>query len=87
MGRKVTLATCCLNQWAMDFEGNLQRILKSIAASKEKGARYRLGPELEICGYGCGDHFYESDTCLHSFQVLSELLLSPITQDIICDVG
>ena len=29
MGRKVTVATCTLNQWAMDFEGNLSRILRS----------------------------------------------------------
>lgn len=32
MGRKVTVATCALNQWALDFEGNLQRILKSKSA-------------------------------------------------------
>ncbi|XP_057583901.1 glutamine-dependent NAD(+) synthetase isoform X4 [Hippopotamus amphibius kiboko] len=87
MGRKVTVATCALNQWALDFEGNLQRILKSIEIAKHKGARYRLGPELEICGYGCWDHYYESDTLLHSLQVLAALLESPITQDIICDVG
>uniref|UniRef100_A0A8C0XWI1 Glutamine-dependent NAD(+) synthetase n=1 Tax=Castor canadensis TaxID=51338 RepID=A0A8C0XWI1_CASCN len=87
MGRKVTVATCALNQWALDFEGNLQRILKSIKIAKNRGARYRLGPELEICGYGCWDHHYESDTLLHSIQVLAELLESPITQDIICDVG
>ncbi|XP_043932891.1 glutamine-dependent NAD(+) synthetase [Protopterus annectens] len=87
MGRKVVVATCALNQWALDFEGNLQRILKSIEIAKSKGARYRLGPELEICGYGCSDHFYESDTILHSFQVLATLLTSPITEDIICDVG
>ena len=29
MGRKVTLATCSLNQWALDFDGNLRRIVKS----------------------------------------------------------
>ncbi|KAM4018487.1 glutamine-dependent NAD(+) synthetase [Anomaloglossus baeobatrachus] len=87
MGRKVTLATCSLNQWALDFEGNLHRILQSIKIAKEKGARYRLGPELEICGYGCSDHFFESDTILHSFQVLAKLLESPDTADIICDVG
>ncbi|XP_073514933.1 glutamine-dependent NAD(+) synthetase isoform X1 [Phyllobates terribilis] len=87
MGRKVTLATCSLNQWALDFEGNLHRILQSIKIAKEKGARYRLGPELEICGYGCSDHFFESDTILHSFQVLAKLLESPVTADIICDVG
>lgn len=44
---------------------------------------------LYICysGYGCADHFYESDTLLHSFQVLKKLLQSPVTEDIICDVG
>ncbi|XP_060033251.1 glutamine-dependent NAD(+) synthetase [Erinaceus europaeus] len=87
MGRKVTVATCALNQWALDFEGNLQRILRSIEIAKQKGARYRLGPELEICGYGCWDHFYEPDTLLHSLQVLAALLEAPATQDIVCDVG
>ncbi|XP_025054581.1 glutamine-dependent NAD(+) synthetase isoform X6 [Alligator sinensis] len=87
MGRAVTVATCALNQWALDFDGNLERILRSIEIAKHKGARYRLGPELEICGYGCSDHYYESDTLLHSFQVLAKLLESPAAQDIICDVG
>ncbi|XP_019406983.1 PREDICTED: glutamine-dependent NAD(+) synthetase isoform X4 [Crocodylus porosus] len=87
MGRAVTVATCALNQWALDFDGNLERILRSIEIAKHKGARYRLGPELEICGYGCSDHYYESDTHLHSFQVLAKLLESPAAQDIICDVG
>ncbi|XP_041741152.1 glutamine-dependent NAD(+) synthetase [Coregonus clupeaformis] len=87
MGRKVILATCSLNQWALDFDGNLERILRSISIAKSQGAKYRLGPELEICGYGCADHFYESDTLLHCFQVLRKLLESPVTQDIICDVG
>uniref|UniRef100_A0A673VYY5 Glutamine-dependent NAD(+) synthetase n=1 Tax=Salmo trutta TaxID=8032 RepID=A0A673VYY5_SALTR len=87
MGRKVILATCSLNQWALDFDGNLERILRSIEIAKSQGAKYRLGPELEICGYGCADHFYESDTLLHCFQVLRKLLESPVTQDIICDVG
>uniref|UniRef100_A0A667WQF3 Glutamine-dependent NAD(+) synthetase n=1 Tax=Myripristis murdjan TaxID=586833 RepID=A0A667WQF3_9TELE len=87
MGRKVTVATCSLNQWALDFDGNLQRILTSIEVAKSRGAKYRLGPELEVSGYGCADHFYESDTLLHSLQVLKKLLESPVTQDIICDVG
>lgn len=29
MGRAVTVATCALNQWALDFEGNLERIIRS----------------------------------------------------------
>lgn len=40
--RIATLATCNLNQWALDFEGNLRRIVKSIEVAKELGARYRV---------------------------------------------
>jgi len=29
MGRKVALAVCSLNQWAMDFMGNMERIIES----------------------------------------------------------
>ncbi|XP_031548903.1 glutamine-dependent NAD(+) synthetase-like [Actinia tenebrosa] len=87
MRGRVTLATCSLNQWALDFEGNVRRILESIQISKDRGASYRLGPELEICGYGCADHFYESDTLMHSLQGLAYLLKSPLTRGIICDVG
>lgn len=49
---RITLATCALNQWALDFEGNYQRIKKSIIQAKEAGATLRVGPELEITGYG-----------------------------------
>ncbi|KAJ3189551.1 glutamine-dependent NAD(+) synthetase [Irineochytrium annulatum] len=83
----ITVATCSLNQWAMDFEGNKARILESVARAKEMGAVYRLGPELEICGYGCNDHFLEGDTITHSWEVLADLLESPICQDILVDVG
>lgn len=51
----VTLATCALNQWILDFEGNLRRIKESIIKAKEAGATLRVGPELEIPGYGM-DH-------------------------------
>lgn len=37
-----------LNQWALDFEGNLERILESIRIAKERGSKLRVGPELEI---------------------------------------
>uniref|UniRef100_A0A1I8IT24 Glutamine-dependent NAD(+) synthetase n=1 Tax=Macrostomum lignano TaxID=282301 RepID=A0A1I8IT24_9PLAT len=82
-----TMATCVLNQWSMDFAGNKRRILSSIIEAKRLGASYRLGPELEITGYGCSDHFYEGDTFLHSWQVLRDLLIDPATRDIVCDVG
>jgi NAD+ synthase (glutamine-hydrolysing) len=52
MGHLVTVATCNLNQWALDFEGNTRRIIESIQKAKQAGAGLRVGPELEICGYG-----------------------------------
>ncbi|XP_075529791.1 NAD synthetase [Dermacentor variabilis] len=87
MGRKVTLAVCTLNQWALDFDGNYKRILKSIKEAKARGASFRAGPELEVTGYGCADHFYESDTLLHSWEVLASLLRDPTCEGIMVDIG
>jgi len=70
----ITLSTCNLNQWALDFDGNVIRILESCRLAKEQGASYRLGPELEICGYGCEDHFLENDTFDHCWESLVQLL-------------
>lgn len=119
--RVAVLATCNLDQWALDFEGNLRRIQASIAEARRRGATYRVrlsemaaarccgsrracgaaallvlgwlppsrrcdsrpahptnalfascrapqvGPELEVPGYGCEDHFGEHDTVEHSW--------------------
>eukprot|EP00111_Clytia_hemisphaerica_P001503 TCONS_00004305-protein len=87
MPRKTTIACCSLSQWALDFEGNLRRILESIRLAKEIGARYRVGPELEISGYGCNDHFLESDTFLHSWESLACILENSVCENILVDVG
>lgn len=82
-----TVATCALNQWALDFDGNRDRIFESIRRARAAGCTLRIGPELEIPGYGCYDHFLESDTELHSWQVLAELLATDLTDGILVDVG
>ncbi len=82
-----TLATCNLNQWALDFEGNLERISESIRIAKARGAKFRLGPELEIPGYGCEDAFLEGDTLRHSWECLAQILDSDLTDGILCDIG
>ena len=87
MGHLVTVATCNLNQWAMDFEGNRDRIIESIRLAKEQGAQFRTGPELEITGYGCLDHFLESDTYLHSWEMVAQILGHEDCQNILIDVG
>ncbi|PSR76313.1 hypothetical protein PHLCEN_2v8545 [Hermanssonia centrifuga] len=65
----------------------MERILESIRIAKERGATLRVGPELEITGYGCLDHFLEGDTCLHSWEVLAKILDSAEAQGILCDIG
>ena len=85
--RLATLATCNLNQWSLDFDGNLDRILQSIQIAKEQHATYRLGPELEVTGYSCEDAFLEEDTFFHAWEVMAEILSSDATNGILCDIG
>uniref|UniRef100_A0A914H0I0 Glutamine-dependent NAD(+) synthetase n=1 Tax=Globodera rostochiensis TaxID=31243 RepID=A0A914H0I0_GLORO len=74
LGRIIKVAVCSVNQWALDFAGNKQRILKTCRDAYKMNATIRLGPELEITGYNCLDHFYELDTEQHSWEVLRELV-------------
>lgn len=66
----VKVAICALNQHPLDFSRNLKNILQSIRQAKEQGCRLRVGPELEVSGYMCEDHFNEYDTVIHSWQVI-----------------
>ncbi|MCJ1289338.1 glutamine-dependent NAD(+) synthetase [Xylographa carneopallida] len=86
MGHLTTLATCNLNQWALDFDGNQERIIESIRQAKAAGASLRVGPELEITGYGLLDHFLEGDTFLHSWESLVEIIIHKECQDILLDM-
>ena len=87
MSKFAVLATCNLNQWALDFEGNRDRIIESIKIAKKHDAKFRIGPELEVCGYGCQDHFLEYDTYLHSWQVLADILKDESCYGIVIDIG
>lgn len=87
MGHYVTISTCNLNQWALDFDGNKTRIIQSIVEAKRQNSRLRVGPELEVCGYGCLDHFLENDLYEQCWEVYSEILTHPETQDILLDIG
>ncbi|KAI9883270.1 MAG: glutamine-dependent NAD(+) synthetase [Watsoniomyces obsoletus] len=87
MTQLITVATCSLNQWALDFDGNKDRIIESIRQAKSAGASLRVGPELEITGYGCLDHFLELDLYDHSWEVLKDILAHEACQGILIDVG
>ena len=48
--------------------------LQGIELAAAAGAVYRLGPELEITGYGCNDHYHEADTFEHALEVLAMII-------------
>ena len=81
------IAVCTLNQFSLDFQGNLDRIVQSIKDAKHGGALLRVGPELEVSGYSCEDAFFEEDTCIHSWEVVEKILSNHELNDIIIDVG
>ncbi|KAM3500314.1 hypothetical protein MY10362_006510 [Beauveria mimosiformis] len=83
----VRVATCALNQWALDFENNLRRIKQSIHEAKEAGATLRVGPELEITGYGCLDHFLENEVYENAWDSLESILTDESLHGIVIDVG
>ena len=49
----MVVASCSLNQWSLDWEGNLARIKASIQEAKALGARLRVGSELEVSDRYC----------------------------------
>jgi NAD+ synthase (glutamine-hydrolysing) len=85
--RYCTVASCSLDQWVLDFEGNKRRTLQSIYEAKAQGARIRVGPELELCSNSCEDHFLEKDTIDHCWEVLAEILSTDATDNIMCTIG
>ncbi|GAX84189.1 hypothetical protein CEUSTIGMA_g11612.t1 [Chlamydomonas eustigma] len=72
-------------RWKLCSETNGSLYL--IPEAKLQGATYRVGPELEVPGYGCEDHFFELDTVQHSWECVAELLKDETTHGILCDVG
>lgn len=70
----ITIATCNLNQWAMNFSGNYTRILAAIIEAKLLGVMFLLTSELSLSGYGCEDHFMEANTFQQCIDSLAKLL-------------
>uniref|UniRef100_A0AC34R402 Glutamine-dependent NAD(+) synthetase n=1 Tax=Panagrolaimus sp. JU765 TaxID=591449 RepID=A0AC34R402_9BILA len=85
--RFMRVAVCSLNQWSMDWDGNLKRIITAIKKSADEGAGIHVGLELEICGYSCLDHFYEKDTEVHCFESLKKILEVSKTMNMIIVTG
>ena len=71
--QNINIATCSINQWAMDFENNEKNIINCINDAKQKGADLILLPELVTCGYSCQDHFLERETYELSMNIIRNI--------------
>lgn len=76
-----------LNQSAMDFLGNRNRIIESIKYAREHGCIYRAGAELEVPGYSCDDHFKEIDLFNHCWDTVAEILKQGLSNGLVIDLG
>jgi len=56
--KKIKLSTISMKTTAMDFQGNLEKILNCIENEKCVSSDLILFPELCISGYACEDNFY-----------------------------
>jgi len=83
----VKVSVCALDQWAMDFTGNQDRIFNAVNQAKLEGGKIILLPELCTSGYSCQDHFYENDTYVLSMSIIKDICESVLTNDIILVLG
>ena len=73
----------------MAFSSNVRNIERAVEEARDAGGRYLLTPELSICGYGCEDHFFESDTETHCWEALAKLATAQAgaSKGFLLDVG
>ena len=83
--QNIVLATASLNQTALDFEGNVERISAAIKMAVENEAHILTLPELAVCGYGCEDEFFSIDICKRSEAAVKKML--PLTKGILTVFG
>lgn len=82
---RIRLAVASLNQTPLDWDGNRDRILAAIDATRAANASLLCLPELCIPGYGSEDAFMSAALHRESLTVLHELL--PHTEQMAVIVG
>lgn len=81
----INVAAACLNQTALDWAGNKERIISAIDRARNGGARLLVLPEMCITGYGCEDAFLRPDVAHTSLEILREI--AEHTSDIAVTLG
>jgi NAD+ synthase (glutamine-hydrolysing) len=70
----VRVGGAALNQTPLDWDGNRDRIVATIAAARSAGVSILCLPELCISGYGCEDAFLSPGVQRMAWRVLGEIL-------------
>jgi len=83
--RLVSVAAAALNQTALDWDGNRERIVRAIEGARERGASLLCLPELCITGYGCEDAFQSPDVQRRALEALESIAAE--TNGIAASVG
>jgi NAD+ synthase (glutamine-hydrolysing) len=81
----IKVGAAALNQTALDWIGNKNRILEAINEARNQEIQVLCLPELCISGYGCEDAFYARDTFKIALEILEEVAEN--TQDIAVSIG
>lgn len=74
-----------LNQTALDWNGNRDRILGAVAVARKREIGILCLPELAISGYGCDDMFQSPGVLRTAWEVLEEIV--PATVGLVVAVG
>lgn len=81
----IKVGAAVLNQTALDWDGNRDRILQSIELARQEQVSLLCLPELAISGYGCEDAFHSPSVHRCAWEVLQEIL--PSTRGMAVAVG
>jgi len=69
----VRIGAASLNQTPLDWEGNIDRIIKATEEASAKGVQMLCLPELCITGYGCEDMFLSPHVHQRALKALDKL--------------
>ncbi len=79
------IAGASINQTPLDWEGNLQRLLKLLAEAKREEVQLLCFPELALSGYNCEDMFMSVHTARQALASLERLMAA--AKDMLLIVG
>ena len=81
----IRFAVATLNQVALDFKGNQERIIRALTDAKDIKSNFLCLPELAISGYGCEDMFLAPFIIERSIESLTQII--PHTKGLFTGIG